>query len=247
MRIALALLLLLIAAPAAPAAIISFQSGDTPITGSDQHLPPLAVTSPYTAPPAIGASIVQFRESGGYTADIRGTVAAARTYLDHWLATQCHEQVRDCRAMIVSDIDDTIVSWYSFYASPAVGWQYLPSLEAVAMADCSTPPIRQTIAFLKEAQSRGVTLALITGRKSPSRAVTASCLAKVGITGEHYLILRSPSEYTMTAAEYKANRRRILERAGWRIALSIGDQVSDMAGGYTDAGFLVPNPMYFIP
>ncbi|MFM7245985.1 MAG: HAD family acid phosphatase [Actinomycetota bacterium] len=51
----------------------------------------------------------------------------------------------------------------------------------------------------------------------------------------------------MTAAVYKAQRRQILERAGWQIALSIGDQVSDMTGGYADAGFLLPNPVYFIP
>ena len=42
-------------------------------------------------------------------------------------------------------------------------------------------------------------------------------------------------------------RRRQLEQAGWNIMLSIGDQPSDMLGGYTDSGFLLPNPMYLIP
>ena len=34
---------------------------------------------------------------------------------------------------------------------------------------------------------------------------------------------------------------------GWRIGFAIGDQVSDSAGGHTAQGFLLPNPMYFIP
>ena len=82
MRILLATLLLLIAVPAASAAVVDSEYGGTPITGSDQHLPPLAVTSAYMVPTALGESIVGLRQTGGYTADIRGTVAAARTYLD---------------------------------------------------------------------------------------------------------------------------------------------------------------------
>ena len=109
------------------------------------------------------------------------------------------------------------------------------------------PTIAQTIAFLQYAQRRGVALALMTGRHTAQRAVTAACVEQRGITGYRYLILRPPAESSLTAAVYKAQRRQILERAGWEIALSIGDQVSDMTGGYADAGFLLPNPMYFIP
>lgn len=45
-----------------------------PIVGSDQHLPSLAVTSLYVVPPALGPSVAALRASGGYTADLRGTV-----------------------------------------------------------------------------------------------------------------------------------------------------------------------------
>lgn len=34
---------------------------------------------------------------------------------------------------------------------------------------------------------------------------------------------------------------------GFRIGFAIGDQISDSAGGHTAQGFLLPNPMYFIP
>lgn len=243
-------------APAAPAAVVQLQYGaidhGMPITGSDQHLPPLAVTATYDVPAVLGPAVVQYRQSGGYAADIRGTVAAARAHLDRWLDERCGPRadaaaVRRCRAMVVSDIDDTILSSYEYYASPAQDWSYAASSWAVWQSGCLTPPMRQTIAFLRYAERRGVTLALLTGRHTSERAVTEACLREVGVTGYRYLILRTPAETSLTAAVYKAQRRQILERAGWQIALSIGDQVSDMTGGYADAGFLLPNPVYFIP
>lgn len=149
--------------------------------------------------------------------------------------------------MIVSDVDDTIVSWYPYYSSPTQNWTYTPATWKAWEADCATPPIRQTVAFLQYAQRRGVALALMTGRRGPDRDVTAACLEQIGMTDYRYLILRKPSEYNLTGAVFKAQRRQILERAGWQIVLSIGDQVSDMTGGYADGGFLLPNPVYFIP
>ena len=252
----LAIVALALAAPAAPAAVVQYQYGaidhGMAITGSDQHLPPLAAPAAYMVPQTLGPSVVALRQSGGYTADIRDTVAQARVYLDRWLDQRCGPhasvaKVQRCHAMIVSDIDDTIVSWYPFYRQETVDWQYLPAAEAVWMANCTNPAIAQTVALLKHAHARGVELAMITGRKVPDRAATATCLARLGLGDYRYLILRTPAEYDLTAAVYKAQRRQLLERAGWQIALSIGDQVSDMTGGYADHGFLLPNPMYFIP
>ena len=68
-----------------------------------------------------------------------------------------------------------------------------------------------------------------------------------GVTGVKQLILRSPQDEALTAAVYKSRARAGLEKKGWKIALSLGDQVSDMSLGHADAGFLLPNPMYFIP
>jgi hypothetical protein len=38
-----------------------------------------------------------------------------------------------------------------------------------------------------------------------------------------------------------------LEREGYTIIASLGDQVSDMSFGALKKGFLLPNLMYFIP
>lgn len=247
----------LLAVPAAShGAIVAFgyggATGRTPIVGSDQHLPPLAVTKDYLVSPAMGANIVALRQSGRYTSDIIGTASRATTYLDRWLDRTCGEKasvakVRRCKAMVVSDMDDTLVSWYQYYADPAVNWTENPPVQDQIMQACGTPAIQPSINVLRRAKARGVAIVVISGRKQAQAPYTASCLEKIGVTGVKQLILRSPQQEALTAEVFKSRARAGLERQGWKIALSIGDQVSDMSGGHADAGFLLPNPMYFIP
>jgi phosphoserine phosphatase len=243
-------------APAASAEVVGLDFGGatagTKIVGSDQHLPPLAVTGPYMVSPSIGADIVKFRETGGYTADIEDTVSHARRYLSRWLDRRCgrsagRARVARCRAMAVFDMDDTLESWYAYYASPGVNWVADQAAEEKVMEACGNPAIAPTVALLRYARSRGVAVAIITGRRDTQISFTAACLDRLGVGGYRALVLRDPANYQTTAATFKAQARRRLERQGWRIAISVGDQVSDMSGGYADAGFLLPNPMYFIP
>lgn len=248
---------LALAIPAAGnGAVVSFGYGGatakTPIVGSDQHLPPLSVTTDYLVSPAMGANIVALRQSGGYTADINGTVSRARTYLDSWLDRTCGKKasvakVRKCKAMVVSDMDDTLVSWYQYYADPAVNWTENPPVQDQIMQACGTPAIQPSVNLLRRAKARGVAIVVISGRKQAQAPYTASCLETIGVTGVRQIILRSPQAEALTAAVYKSRARAGLEKKGWKIALSLGDQVSDMSLGHADAGFLLPNPMYFIP
>ena len=245
-----------ILAPGARAEVVGLDFGGatagTKIVGSDQHLPPLAVTGPYIVSPAIGADIVRFRDSGGYAADIEDTVSLARRHLDRWLDRRCgrkagRARVARCRAMAVFDMDDTLESWYDYYASPAVNWVADQAAEEKVMEACGNPAIAPTVALLRYARSRGVAVAVITGRRDTQVTFTATCLDRLGAGGYRALVTRDPANYQTTAATFKAQARRKLERQGWRVAISVGDQVSDMSGGYADAGFLLPNPMYFIP
>ncbi len=46
---------------------------------------------------------------------------------------------------------------------------------------------------------------------------------------------------------YKTAMRKKITEQGYDIVLSMGDQYSDLVGGYDDAMFKVPNPYYYIP
>jgi acid phosphatase class B len=219
------------------------------IYGSDAHLPGLGATTPHDAGPVFGSAIIAYRQSGQYAAEIRAVAKAARLYLRNSVGNECSAPApaKRCRAMVVFDIDDTLFSSYTFLAQPSVMFTYQSAGQNAAETACSLPTIVATRSLLHFAQARGVTVALITGRSAANRATTVACLTQAGITDYRYLVMRTAASAGDTAAVYKAGRRAILERAGWKIVFSIGDQPSDMFGGRAQAGFLLPNPMYMIP
>ncbi len=46
---------------------------------------------------------------------------------------------------------------------------------------------------------------------------------------------------------YKSGVRAHIESLGWDIVGNFGDQFSDLAGGFADKTFKLPNPNYFLP
>lgn len=51
-----------------------------------------------------------------------------------------------------------------------------------------------------------------------------------------------------SVSEYKRRSRKyIQDDLHYHIVANVGDQQSDLTGGYADQDFKVPNPFYFIP
>ena len=211
---------------------------------SGQNLPPLVATTTYDAGPGLASSINAYQASGRFAKDRSNVVAQAGGFLRGWLRDECADRAA-CKPAIVFDIDDTLVSWYPLLKTIDFGWNQ--QVNTAAIDGCLTPKIRSTAALFDEAKRRGVTIFLITGRPEEDRAATIVCLTELGITGYRQLTMRAPDQMSMTAKAYKSAARKGIEDRGYRIALAIGDQVSDSSGGYTDGAFVLPNPMYFIP
>ncbi len=49
------------------------------------------------------------------------------------------------------------------------------------------------------------------------------------------------------AADFKSARRREITPCGFTNIANIGDQATDLEGGYAELGFKLPNPFYLIP
>jgi len=49
-----------------------------------------------------------------------------------------------------------------------------------------------------------------------------------------------------SAADFKAPQRAQIVMQGYTIIVNVGDQPSDLAGGYAEKSFLMPNPFYRI-
>jgi predicted secreted acid phosphatase len=226
----------------APSATATPAANRAPVD-TGQNLPALNAPSMYMVGAGMAPVIEAYRASGAYQSDQARIARLARVFFDRTLA-ECR-RTPGCKPAVVFDIDDTLVSWYAVYASN----QFAVSDEVWGDDEvaCATPVIRTVKALYDHARAKGATPFLITGRGIASRAVTQRCLAERGIGGYRELVMRSPSQESLTAAVYKERERKRITEQGWTILLSIGDQYSDSAGKYSGGKFVLPNPMYFIP
>ncbi|WFR66605.1 HAD family acid phosphatase [Curtobacterium flaccumfaciens] len=119
------------------------------------------------------------------------------------------------------------------------------------------------VGFVNRAAAMGFTVFGLTGRNDDQKAATVQNLSKVGYTAfsqERFFTKwtgvgasQQPSyircaAVSCTTVEYKALTRRHIERdLGYDITLNIGDQWSDLQGGYADRSVKLPNPTYYLP
>jgi len=144
---------------------------------------------------------------------------------------------------IVFDVDETALSNYS--AIVADGFVYGPKSQAEAVDEIGTA-IKPSLDLFNLAKSKGIDVFFITGRGEAVRDHTASNLAREGFTGYKELVLK-PAGFAGTTVAYKAGARKAIEDQGYNILATVGDQYSDLAGGYADLAVKLPNPFYYLP
>jgi predicted secreted acid phosphatase len=228
-------------------------------------LPYLGSTTSYNAGD-LKAVLTQYHDSGVYDQQIAKVDALASKWLNKFgqqraqLARKAkkaraahHGPNRDRRGgqkhwydkkqAIVFDVDETALSNYS--AIVADGFVYGPKSQAEATDEIGTA-IKPSLDLFNLAKSKGIAVFFITGRGEAVRDHTASNLAREGFTGYQQLILK-PTGFTGTTVAYKAGARKAIEDQGYNILASVGDQYSDLAGGYADLAVKLPNPFYYLP
>jgi hypothetical protein len=106
-----------------------------------------------------------------------------------------------------------------------------------------------TVRLFKAANDSKVAIFFITGRKDDEqhkvRDATVENLHKAGYAAWTDLMLEH-ANFTGTVQEFKTARRKEIEVMGYTIIVNVGDQYSDLKGGYAERVFKVPNPFYFV-
>jgi len=208
-------------------------------TATAAQAPPVAKPP---APPQPRPVVVDYYDSGQWTRDVVAQTQKARRFLLRGLR---HVE-KGKKPAIVLDIDDTSLTQY-----PCRKPGDLPFDDASAGASCVAsgrlPAIVETRAIYRLAQRRGVRVFMITGRPTPARDATVANLREAGYAGRYKLILRPVGDLSApSVVPYKSGERRRIVRAGYDILVNIGDQYSDLKGGFADHRIKLPNPMYFI-
>jgi predicted secreted acid phosphatase len=185
--------------------------------------------------------LIKYHDSGAYLDDIADVAQKALRYLE----LRIKRGDFNGKPAIILDIDETSLSNFPHIIKLNFGGT--PE-EFQALEDKGTDkPIEPTLKLYRFAKMHHIAVFFITGRFEEERQVTEENLKKAGFTQFDGLVLRAGPNRTVPAAIYKTAIRKELQEKGYDILLNIGDQKSDLQGGYADETFKLPNPYYLIP
>lgn len=183
--------------------------------------------------------IRSYVREGGYEADLAKVCAQAERWLDKRAVTRQEGE----KLLVIFDIDETLLSNLAYSERHDFGFDK-PSWDRWVREE-TAKPIGPTRELFLTAKALGYSIVLLTGREEPQRDATARNLAAAGITGYAELICK-PTTHKGTSESYKTAHRQRLTEAGWTIVASIGDQQSDLDGGYVERTFKLPGPFYLV-
>lgn len=107
--------------------------------------------------------------------------------------------------------------------------------------------IAPTLELYRQARRQGVAVFFITGRHEGLRDPTVRNLHEAGYDSWSDLVMEPDCLTTPSAAYFKAPARGKIVEKGYTIVVNVGDQASDLLGGYAERTFKLPNPFYVIP
>lgn len=184
-------------------------------------------------------AVLRYVDSGEYTKDLT-TVADQAS---EWIATRATQSSVSEKLAIVLDIDETVLTNLPHMREMDFG--YLPKMWDQWVEEGKAPAIEAMSKVFETAIHHEVAVIFITGRKESDRPGTVKNLAALNLANYEQLICK-PVEFMGTSAEYKTAARKGLEAEGWTVIANVGDQHSDLEGGYSERTFKLVNPFYLI-
>jgi len=175
-------------------------------------------------------------DSGRYDAGIAAVAAEAK----QWVETRAAQG--GGKLAVVFDLDETLLSNMSHMV--AMDYGYIPKKWDEWIEEAQAPAIAPVREVYLAARAHNIAVIFITGRRTGDKPGTENNLRSAGIGGYTRIFYKSTGDHGTTEAFKTATRRKLVEEEGYTIIANIGDQVSDLAGGYAERTFKLPNPFY---
>jgi len=186
------------------------------------------------------AAVEAYHANGQYLHDIKVIINDLRKHIEETLASDKYT-----KPAIVFDIDETLLSNYQ--AEKEMGFNFSPRYWRYWVNMSKAPAIEPVKILYDFAVSKELTVFIITGRKVSVRQQTVRNLKQEGYSHWTNLFFREKWDEKKTAQQYKtAIRKQLSEQDEYQIIANLGDQESDLAGGYAVRTFKLPNYMYII-
>jgi len=191
--------------------------------------------------------VEQYIASGRYEADFAKVAAEAQAYVEQRAG-------KVARPAIVLDIDETSLSnWPAYKAN---GWGRVVAGECSLetgpcglrawQASGQSKALAPTLALVTRARALGVAVFFISGRPHALLEATERNLRDQGYAWDEVIVFPEGASFA-SAVDFKAPERKKIAERGFTILLTMGDQESDLRGGYAERTFKLPNPVYFLP
>jgi len=175
-------------------------------------------------------------DSGQYKREIADVALQASKYL------QSRLRKKDARKLaVVFDIDETALSNLPCLLANDFG--YVPDRWDAWIEQARAPVILPVQVVYDIAVRNKAAVFFISTRKESQRAATERNLRDVGYeswTKIYFKVADDPRN----AREIKIATRREIAQAGYQIVLNMGDQDSDLVGGFAERTFKLPDPFY---
>ena len=182
--------------------------------------------------------------TGEYGKDVVRVAADANKYLTRRIPRGIPKYNKTAQKLaVVFDIDETTLSNVRHIQANDYG--YLPKVWDAWVAEGQATAIYPVQAVYNTAVNAGVDVFFITGRTPEGAAATERNLRQVGYETWARIIYK-PADFAEPTRGFKIDARRKLAAEGYLIILNIGDQHSDLIGGYAERTFKLPNPFYTV-
>ena len=189
-----------------------------------------------------------YHESGAYMR----AFALAAAPASEWLRQRAPQVTRPA---MVFDIDDTALTNWPVIVANDFG-RFAPGPCLIPDGPCGwhdwdllgrDEALVPTLEVFRTARSLDVAVFFISGRPENERAATERNLRTAGYTGYVQAFFTPNGAHYAALADFKAPVRAKIAGMGYTIIANMGDQYSDLEGGYAEKTFKLPNPFYYIP
>lgn len=164
--------------------------------------------------PASAATTVTYAQ---WQSDVTAVTTPALAYLEQRVA----DDSSTSKDAIVLDIDNTALASYFFSSYP-------------------TPADPPVLAIAQYAEAHGVKVFFVSARPDLIDPITEYNLEAVGYPVDG-LYSRNPIQLFESIQTFKTAEREDLESDGWDIIANIGNNSTDLSGGYADSTWKLPD------
>lgn len=187
--------------------------------------------------------IKTYHDCGTYMKEIAQVISKADNYITKQI--KINNTNKSQKLAVVLDIDETSLSNYEHMISRDFSGTREDFHQDVMQAD--SPVIQPTLKLYNKILKNHIAVFFVTGRRISERNATKNNLHKAGFNNWAGLYLRPEHYNYMSMTPFKTQSRRSIRHQGYLIIANIGDQYSDLQGGYALKTFKLPNPYYYLP